>query len=107
MEGDAEEGTISGSGSALVLSSAGAVGIVELHASGSREGRIVLADPNSNIIHGRTLLPSLGVDLLPGQDQWFVTAVFALPEDASAWRTGWEKKPVIPEWLVKRMEGSS
>ncbi|KAF3386630.1 hypothetical protein F1880_000100 [Penicillium rolfsii] len=107
MEGDAEEGTISGSGSALVLSSAGAVGIVELHASGVREGRIVLADPNSNIIHGRTLLPSLGVDLTPGQDQWFVTAVFALPGNTGSWRANWEQKPVIPEWLAKRMEGSS
>jgi hypothetical protein len=107
MEGDAEEGTVSGSGNALVVSSAGAVGIVELHASGLREGRVVVPDPNSNIVHGRTLLPSLSIDLLPGQEYWFVTAVFALPERTNDWRAMWEQKPAIPGWLAKRMEGSS
>jgi hypothetical protein len=107
MEGDAEEGTVSGSENALVVSSAGAVGIVELHASGLREGRVVVPDPNSNIVHGRTLLPSLSIDLLPGQEYWFVTAVFALPERTNDWRAMWEQKPAIPGWLAKRMEGSS
>ncbi|KAJ5328559.1 hypothetical protein N7452_008949 [Penicillium brevicompactum] len=95
------EGTAHDDRSGLVVSSAGAVGIVELHSSLERVGRIVLADPNSNIIHGRTLLPSLSVDLKAGQDCWFVSAIFAMPGSGD-WH-GWEKKPVIPEWLKERI----
>ncbi|KAJ5739450.1 hypothetical protein N7533_012234 [Penicillium manginii] len=104
MESGESEGSVHGDRSALVISSAGAVGITELYSSSSRAGRIVLADPNSNIIHGRTLLPSLGIDLSPGQDLWLVTAVYALPGHAENWRTQWDQKPVIPEWLLKRIE---
>ncbi|KAJ5175374.1 uncharacterized protein N7482_001251 [Penicillium canariense] len=104
LSADEAEGTISDESGALVVSSAGAVGITELHASIPREGRIVLADPNSNIIHGRTLLPSLAIDLVPGQDNWFVTAVYALPGNADNWRAMWEQKPTIPGWLAERIE---
>jgi hypothetical protein len=105
MTGDDSEGTMHDSRSGLVVSSAGAVGIIELHSTG-RAGRIVLADPNSNIIHGRTLLPSLSVDLAAGQDCWFVSAVCAVPDHQRDWKAAWEKKPVIPEWLQKRMEST-
>ena len=103
MTESAGEGTLNGAGNALVLSSAGVVGIVELHASGVREGRIVVADPNSNIIHGRTLLPSLAVDIPAGHDQWFVTAVFAMPENTKDWQVGWEQKPTLPGWLSEKL----
>lgn len=95
------EGTAHDDRSGLVVSSAGAVGIVELHSSLERVGKIVLADPNSNIIHGRTLLPSLSVDLKAGQHCWFVSAIFAMPGSGD-WH-GWEKRPVIPEWLKERI----
>ncbi|KAK1138751.1 hypothetical protein N8T08_002016 [Aspergillus melleus] len=101
-----EEGTLHESRRALTVSSAGAIGIVELQAHVERAGRIVLADPNSNLLHGRTLLPSLGADLPSGTDCWFVSAVFAMPEkekNTNRWREGWDKPPVIPQWLVQQM----
>ena len=101
------EGTMHETRSALVVSSAGAVGIVEMQMGIERAGRIVLMDPNSNLIHGRTLLPSLAQDMSPGQDCWFVSAVFALPTTDRDWRPLWEQRAVLPEWLVKRMESSA
>ena len=103
VEGSSE-GTTHDDRSSLVVSSAGAVGIVELHSDIGRAGRIVLADPNSNIIHGRTLLPSLAVDLAPGQACWFVSAICAVPDHRRDWKAAWEQKPTIPGWLKKRME---
>lgn len=92
------EGTVHDDRGALVVSSAGAVGITELHSAvDGRVGSIVSADPNSNIIHGRTLLPSLSVNLKAGQDCWFVSAVFATPDQGN-WKS-WERKPIIPDWL--------
>ncbi|KAJ5802528.1 CAZyme family GH154 [Penicillium pulvis] len=100
----ADEGTLLTGSSALVVSSVGAVGITELlNLDAGRAGRIVLADPNSNLIHGRTLLPSLAVEMTAGQESWFVTAVYALPTKSQDWRSMWEQKPSIPEWLAKRM----
>jgi hypothetical protein len=102
-KGDSE-GTMHDDRSSLVVSSAGAVGIVELYSDIGRAGRIVLADPNSNIIHGRTLLPSLAVDMAPGQTCWFVSAICAVPDHRQDWKAAWEQKPTIPGWLKKRME---
>ncbi|GES60678.1 uncharacterized conserved protein UCP014753 [Aspergillus terreus] len=104
----ASEGTLQAHRRALTVSSAGAVGIAELQEV-ERAGRVVLADPNSNLIHGRTLLPSLGADIKAGTQRWFVTAVFALPAEGNdgwmeSWRAKWEQCPGIPEWLKKRME---
>ncbi|KAK5806174.1 hypothetical protein VI817_000432 [Penicillium citrinum] len=106
MTPGSSEGSMHDEGSALVVSSAGAVGITELYST-RRNGRIVLADPNSNIIHGRTLLPSLGLDLSPGQDVWLVTAVYALPRNDEIWRSQWDVRPAIPRWLLNRIEASS
>lgn len=103
---EAAEGTMNGDRTALVVSSAGAVGIVEVQSSMRRAGRIVLADPNSNIIHGRTLLPSLRMDLAPGQDAWFVSAICALPARPGKtmdWKAVWEQRPAIPAWLECQM----
>ena len=94
---------------ALAISSAGVVGICELLAE--RKGRIVLADPNSNIMHGRTLLPSLAADIVSGKSIWFVTAVFAIPANDKGWRDGWkekwERKPSIPSWLQSKIEAGA
>ncbi|KAF9882723.1 hypothetical protein FE257_005341 [Aspergillus nanangensis] len=104
------EGTMQDARQALTVSSAGAVGIVELQMNVERAGRIVLADPNSNLMHGRTLLPSLGANVDSGTHHWFVTAVFALPGDLQnddgreEWRGKWGQPPVIPEWLKRVME---
>ncbi|KAL3434727.1 hypothetical protein BDV09DRAFT_204580 [Aspergillus tetrazonus] len=105
------EGTSAASQSALTVSSAGAVGIVELQPSTDRAGRVVLADPNSNLLHGRTLLPSLGADLKSGTQTWFVTAVFALPAHGNGenwkniWIDRWNKRPDIPGWLKELVRG--
>ncbi|KAJ9283288.1 CAZyme family GH154 [Paecilomyces variotii] len=97
------EGTLEDSQRALTVSSAGAVGIVELQPGISRAGKVVLADPNSNIIHGRTLLPSLAAKIDAGKQFWFTTAVFALPAGEEGWqdvwRSKWEKQPQVPSWL--------
>ncbi|KAL2000979.1 hypothetical protein VTN02DRAFT_2380 [Thermoascus thermophilus] len=104
------EGTREDTRSALAVSSAGAVGIVELQNGTERAGKIVLADPNSNIIHGRTLLPSLAAIPETGKQIWFVTAVFALPASQEGWqdqwRSKWEKKPVMPSWLKELIDTS-
>lgn len=102
------EGTVQGSRRALVVSSAGAVGISELQPSMGRVGRVVLADPNSNIMYGRTLLPSMGADLNASTQCWFITAVFALPaHGGNAWREewpeDWAQQPSIPGWLQQQM----
>lgn len=108
---DAEEGTqVTPDQGALVISSAGAVGIRELFVpSEKREGRIVLADPNSNLMHSRTLLPSLRADVeTDGQKEvWFVSGVYAIPASVNSWRDqwrkGWEKTPSIPRWLREKI----
>ena len=101
----ADEGTVMNGSSALVVSSVGAVGITELFNSKvERAGRIVCPDPNSNLIHGRTLLPSLAAELAAGQESWFVTAVYALPTRTQDWKSTWAERPSIPDWLIRRME---
>lgn len=100
------EGTIQQPHRALTVSSlAGAVGIAELQSSPSveRNGKVVLADPNSNLIHSRTLLPSLMAEVPAGSEAWFVSGVFALPGCSEEWRGKWENVPRIPDWLGKRM----
>lgn len=104
------EGTMQESHRALTVSSVGAVGISELQSTVQRDGRVVLADPNSNLIHGRTLLPSVAGNLTAGTECWFVTAVFALPANDSnrlwegEWRGKWERQPNIPGWLKALVE---
>lgn len=102
------EGTLEDSQRSLTVSSAGAVGIVELQQGISRAGKVVLADPNSNIIHGRTLLPSLAATINAGKQLWFVTAVFALPAgrefEQNDWRSKWEKPPQVLSWLQDLIE---
>ena len=90
---------------ALAVSIGGAVGIVEL-ANVSREGKVLDADANSNIVDSRSVLPTLAMDLKAGEDMWFA-AVFAMPSSAEGWgdtwRKEWEKRPLVPEWLKQRM----
>jgi hypothetical protein len=106
LTGRSYEGTVEASQKALTVSCVGAVGIVELQSGVDRVGRVVLADPNSNLMYGRTLLPSLRADLACGSERWFVTAVFALPAygNSNGWRERWGRPPAIPEWLKQVME---
>lgn len=103
------EGTSVMDGAALTVSAAGAVGVVELWAATaeSRKGGILDADANSNLIEPRTNLPTLYKDLEAGDVAWFVSGVFALPRSEGwleSWKRGWEKRPVVPEWVREMIE---
>jgi len=100
---------------ALLVSSAGAVGIVEL-ASEERNGAILNADANSNLIEPRTNVPMLTQTLKKGSTTWFVGGVFGLPaheswrgtwQDAWAQRPAWEGKNALPEWLKEMVTRGS
>ncbi|KAF2235254.1 hypothetical protein EV356DRAFT_445280 [Viridothelium virens] len=102
-----EEGTHASSAEALVVSRAGAVGIVELEQTSTRTGSILDSDANSNLVEARTLLPTLRGDLKAGDTKWFATAVFAIRESSERWkdewRAGWAKRPSVPTWLKEQM----
>ena len=94
--------------SAIAASRSGAVGIAEVLLE-QREGSILLADANSNLVEARSVLPTLHLDLKAGETKWVATAVFALPASVEGWKEkwkgGWEKKPVVPKWLQDRISG--
>jgi len=100
------EGTHAADSEALAVTSAGAVGIVEL-ASGDRTGRVLAADANGNLMAKRAVLPSLEGDIKAGETKWWVTAVFAMPESVEGWegkwREAWEGKPKVPGWVEEMM----
>ena len=105
-----DEGQASSEGEALVVSSAGAVGIVELRKELDRKGEVVKSDPNSNLVESRTLLPTLMLDVSSGEDCWLVTAVFAVPSSREdwqqTWRSMWHDRPSIPAWVLKMIPSS-
>ncbi|KAF2270888.1 hypothetical protein CC78DRAFT_5389 [Lojkania enalia] len=94
--------------SALAASRSGAVGIAEL-SLGKRQGSILLADANSNLVEARTVLPTIHTDMKAGETKWLATAVYALPASVEGWKEkwkeGWEKKPTIPKWLQDKISG--
>jgi hypothetical protein len=96
------EGTEAKDESCIILSRAGASGVVELLFS-ARKGEMCNADANSNLIEPRTLLPILQADLKAGSETWFATAVFAMPSSLdgweNSWRKSWRKRPALPRWL--------
>ena len=104
----ATEGTETAHSTALAVSRAGAVGIVELGSFDTRRGRVLDADANSNLVDSRTVLPSLLSELKAGDDVWYVTAVFAIPASVQQWHTawpvGWTKRPTVPGWLQEKMK---
>ena len=104
----ATEGTETAHSTALAVSRAGAVGIVELGSFDTRRGRVLDADANSKLVDSRTVLPSLFSELKAGDDVWYVTAVFAIPASVQQWHTawpvGWTKRPTVPGWLQGKMK---
>jgi len=94
---------------ALVISRSGAVGIVELlPTNDGRRGGILNADPNSNLIEARSVVPTLYADMKDGETRWFVTAVFAVPSSVEGWkggwRRGWDDRPRLPNWLEDKFD---
>ncbi|EME89031.1 uncharacterized protein MYCFIDRAFT_185473 [Pseudocercospora fijiensis CIRAD86] len=103
------EGTAAFGKTALILSRAGASGVVELLWNDGRTGGICHVDANSNLIEPRTLLPVLYADLEAGPTpMWFATAVFAMPSTVSdwqdKWKTGWQAIPEVPQWVFDMMK---
>lgn len=94
-------------GAFAVARDAGAVGIRALETSTAREANIVNADPNSNLVHARTVIPTLQHTLRAGETAWYVTAVYAKPANpgvaVDSFLEGWEEPPALPGWLQAEM----
>lgn len=105
---DADEGLHAADAEALAVTSAGAVGIVELVAGSQRVGKVLAADANGNMTAKRSVLPSLASEIKKGEVKWYITAVYALPESAEdwqgRWRKGWEMRPEVPAWVKEMMK---
>ncbi|KAM3073396.1 hypothetical protein ACMFMG_004704 [Clarireedia jacksonii] len=100
---DTPEGSSPGSVGAFAVSK-GAVGIVALETESKRTAMLVNADPNSNLIESRTVIPTLQQTLSKGSMAWYVTGIYANPTKgiglgANNYLDGWDNKPVIPAWL--------
>ncbi|KAK6595428.1 hypothetical protein H4I96_09747 [Botrytis cinerea] len=99
------EGSSPGSVGAFAVSK-GAVGIAALESDGEsrRTAMLVNADPNSNLVESRTVIPTLQVTLQKGSVAWFVTGIYAKPSgEAKNYLDGWKNKPVVPGWLMNEM----
>jgi hypothetical protein len=84
-----------GEGVALARYPAGGSGLRDL--LGQRAGRVLRADPNTNLLHPRTVLPTLLGEHAPGE-HWLACAVLAEP-DAAGWEAAWARLPELPAWL--------
>ena len=104
------EGTEAKAGDAVVVSRAGVSGVAELLPKNGRNGGICEADANSNLIEPRTLLPTLYAELKADSDNWFASAVFAMPSSVDGWdaqwRKAWENKPSLPSWIRDLLQES-
>ena len=101
-----KEGKTSGVNNALATTMSGVVGIRELLAQVEREGRVLNEDANSNLLHSRSVLPSLCNHFSAGSDIWIATAIYAVPagaEEMRNWRTTWGQPPSVPEWMRDHM----
>ncbi len=71
---------------------------------------LVNADPNSNLIDSRTIIPTLQHTLKKGDSAWYISAVYAKPSGEGVaketYLDGWDKTPEIPAWLKAEMGGS-
>ncbi len=78
---DAGEGKAPGRQGAFVVSK-GAVGIVDLDMDGGSERTAVIvnADPNSNIVEKKTIIPTLMGSLSGGETRWYICGVYARPD---------------------------
>lgn len=88
-----------GAGFALARTPAGGSGLRDW--LGTREGRVVRLDPNTNLIASRTVLPVLVASLDPGE-HWLACAVLADP-DGDAWARAWPQTPQVPDILARRI----
>ena len=108
LEANSSEGRLEKDHEALAVSRAGAVGIVALPGGNQRDGKVLNADANGNLVDSRTVLPTLMADVKAGEHRWFCTAVFAVPASVEGWReswqSGWGNRPTVPDWLQQKLE---
>ncbi|RYP05554.1 hypothetical protein DL764_003731 [Monosporascus ibericus] len=101
------EGWAKGSQGAFAVSTAGAVGIRALEVEVERSANLVNADPNSNLVESRTVIPTLQHTVRAGEAAWYVSAIYAKPSGDGVPREkyldGWDKLPEIPGWLKAEM----
>lgn len=104
-----------GEGTYALCLGRGAVGVVdllELERKGEDEamargeyGMIVNADPNTNLVESKTVIPTLMGGIGKDQTKWFVSGIFGRPAGEHVlppdYLDGWGEKPLIPEWLMK------
>jgi len=93
-----------GDGAVAVSATDGAVGIRALESAGARSANLVNADPNSNLVRARTVIPTLQHTVRRGETAWYVSAVYAKPGGPpAAFLDGWDGPPAIPAWLAEEM----
>ncbi|KAI0124319.1 hypothetical protein BJ170DRAFT_638869 [Xylariales sp. AK1849] len=83
--------------------SKGAVGIKSLEDKIERSAMLVNADPNSNLVESRTVIPTLQHTIKQGEIAWYISAIYAKPSGEKVPREtyldGWDTVPEIPAWL--------
>jgi hypothetical protein len=85
--------------------STGAVGIKALESWDGRQANLVNADPNSNLVESRTVIPTLQHTVRQGETAWYVTGVYAKPTGPKdKYLDGWEKTPRVPSWLEAELK---
>lgn len=67
---------------------------------GERQGALVRTDPNTNLLHPRTMLPTLVGKHKPGE-HWLVCAVLGLP-GKGMWQEIWDHPPSVPDLAIKQ-----
>ncbi|KAI1138753.1 hypothetical protein F5Y05DRAFT_403954 [Hypoxylon sp. FL0543] len=88
--------------------SKGAVGIKALEDKIERAANLVNADPNSNLVESRTVIPTLQHTIKKGETVWYISAIYAKPSGEGVpketYLDGWEHPPQIPGWLKAEIE---
>ncbi|TFK33957.1 hypothetical protein BDQ12DRAFT_707153 [Crucibulum laeve] len=95
-------GTLENGVEGRATSKAGVSGIVDLTDGGSRQGKALRTDANSNLIVARAVLPTLlAKHQASDGNVWLITGVFALPSvgknegAAAGWSKEWKKRPSV------------
>lgn len=92
-------------GAFAVSKRAGVVGIraLEGEEGKGRRAMLVNADPNSNLVASRTVIPTLQGTVGGGEEVWYVTGIYAKPNREGGDLEGWDREPEVPGWLREEM----
>ncbi|KAG9252313.1 uncharacterized protein F5Z01DRAFT_676192 [Emericellopsis atlantica] len=85
--------------------SAGAVGIKALEGWEGRQANLVNADPNSNLVEARTVIPTLQHTIKQGETVAYISGIYAKPTGpGEEFLDGWDKPPMVPGWLDSELQ---